>query len=107
MKIKNLLITASGVIGQMNLEGTTFLSIQINKLDGNLAGTLYIEFANDDGENPEYVRYTDADTPFVGADTKIMLEIVDCCAQKARLGIDVLSGSSHINGFGYLKGDSE
>lgn len=97
-------INSSQVLGEMKISYPELLSLELHKESGNLAGVLYVEFSNS-GKN--WVRNPDADISFVGADTTILMEIADAPSQFARFGIDYISGSSKVEGFGYSKGDSE
>ena len=97
-------VSADTILGEMNLQDPQLLSFELHKENGNLAGSLYVEYSNS-GLN--WVRDPAADIVFVAGDTTLLLEVVDTPSAKARFGIDNVTGSSKVKCFGYAKGAEE
>jgi hypothetical protein len=98
-------VSSSQVLAELDITNPTIANIQAQVI-GTLNGTFYVEFSND-SDFLGWVRNSDLDTTFSAPTVdKVMFDISLVGAKKARLGIEVASGSALIKGIGFAK-DSE
>lgn len=86
----------------VDVQHLTFLSYQVNVLDGTLAGSINLQVSND-GVNFKDVSATSESIAGIGSG---VTEVVDVCVKFVRVKITVTSGSSNVEIVMVNKGNS-
>jgi hypothetical protein len=95
-------VSSSQILANIGVETTSLLSFHTN-IAGTISGTLYIEFA--DNADLGWVRDPDLDVAFSSPPTDaVFYDISKIAVKKARIGIEVSSGSARIQGEWFHKG---
>jgi hypothetical protein len=95
-------VTATTYSAIVDVQHLTFLSYQLDVLDGTLAGSINLQVSND-GVN--FVDVSATSSSIAGIGTGIT-EVVDVCVKYVRVKITVSSGSSNVTVTMVNKGNS-